>query len=358
MIMEQYRAGCGREMRLTHGRPSPIIFGRNDVAIYATGRCYVPPRIGNEEEVLDVPRTLQRQGYSGAPAPTKSDNAFPDGADFRLEIPSVEGPRVLAAVLAQADRHGLTVNRVSQGSGGMLLEESELREMARMGSEAGLEVSLFTGPRAGFDIGVLSRSADGGGQFAQVRGMRQLSYAVADILRATEAGIRSFLIADIGLLSVLVDMQREGELPNETVWKISAYMGGYNPAAVRVLEGMGAGSINVPADITVEELSDLRAAISIPIDLYLETPDGMGGIVRGHELADFVAAGAPLYAKFGLANAAGVYPSGGHVVDTAIANAQEKVRRAAIALEWLKRDRPEAVQSKPHASGLGVPSLS
>ena len=150
MIMEQYRAGCGREMRLTHGLPSPIIFGRNDVAIYATGRCYVPPRIGNEEEVLDVPRALQRQGYSGAPAPKKSDKAFPDGADFRLEIPSVEGPRVLAAVLAQADRYGLAVNRVSQGSGGMLLEESELRESGADGERGGPRSLALHGPPCRF----------------------------------------------------------------------------------------------------------------------------------------------------------------------------------------------------------------
>ena len=307
---------------------------------------------------MQVSQALQRQGFVSATAPELSAKAFPDGADFRIEIPSVEGPRVLAAVLEEADRYHLTVNRISQGSGGMLLEESELRDMAQMGAEAGLEVALFTGPRAGFDIGVLSRSPDGGGQFAQVRGKRQLTYAVADILRSTENGIRSFLIADIGLLSVLVDMQREGELPAETVWKISAYMGAYNPAAVRVLEGMGAGSINVSADITLEQLYELRSAISIPIDIYLETPDGMGGIVRGHEIADFVAVGAPLHAKFGLANAAGVYPSGGQVVETAVANAREKVRRAAIALEWLSRERPGAVQSKPHAEGLGVPSPS
>jgi len=43
------------------------------------------------------------------------------------------------------------------------------------------------------------------------------------------------------------------------------------------------------------------------------------------------------------------------VVDVAIANAREKVRRAAIALEWLRRMRPASVQSKPHAEGLGVP---
>lgn len=304
---------------------------------------------------MNVGAILRRQGFRPTTSPSSSVERFPDGAEFRIEIPSVEGPRVLEAVVDEADRYHLTVNRVSQGSGGMLLEEAELREMAAIGASVGLEVSLFTGPRAGYDIGVFSRSPDGRGQFAQLRGLRQLGYAVADILRATEAGIRSFLVGDLGLLSVVTRMQEEGELPSETVWKISAYMGVSNPATIKALAGMGAGSVNIPADVTLEQLSEIRASVSAPLDLYLETPDGMGPVVRGHEIADFVAVGSPLYAKMGLANAAGVYPSGGHVIDIAIANAREKVRRASIALEWLRRMRPESHQSKPHAAGLGVP---
>ena len=345
-------SGCNR---LTARSYPPIIVARNLVAIYATAFVTAKLVLPDGKEHMNIRAALRRHGLLTTDSPSASKQRFPDGAEFRIEIPSVEGPRVLEAVLEEADRYQLTVNRVSQGSGGTLLEETELREMAAIGAQVGLGVCLFTGPRAGYDIGVFSRSKDGGGQFAQIRGMRQLRYAVADIVRSTEAGIRSFLVGDLGLLAVLVRMQREGELPSETVWKISAYMGVSNPATIRVLEEMGAGSVNIPSDVTLEQLFEIRSVVSTPIDLYLETPDGMGPTVRGHEIADFVAVGAPLYAKMGLANAAGVYPSGGHVVDVAIANAREKVRRAAIALEWLRRERPESVQSKPHADGLGVP---
>lgn len=304
---------------------------------------------------MQVPATLRRQGFIAEQPPEASDKTFPDGADFRIEIPSVEGPRMLKTVLAEADRYQITINRITQGSGGLLLEESELRDMAQMGAEAGMEIALFTGPRAGLGTGVTTRTPDGRGQAYCVRGMRQLSYAVADIVRATEAGIRGFLVADIGLLSVLVEMQREGELPEETVWKISGYMGGYNPASLRVLEEMGAGSINVPSDISLGELFEMRAAVSVPIDLYLETTDNAGRIMRSHEIADFVTVGAPFYAKFGLSNAAGLYPSGRQVLEVGLASAREKVRRAAISLEWMRRDRPDAVQSLAHAKGLGVP---
>ena len=67
--------------------------------------------------VVDV---LDKLGVTG-----RDPTSFPDGAAFRIEIPSVEGPTVLRAVVAAADRLGVTVNRVSQGSGAMLLRVSE-----------------------------------------------------------------------------------------------------------------------------------------------------------------------------------------------------------------------------------------
>src|SRR5215475_4469670 len=77
-----------------------------------------------------------------------SPHRFPDGAHYRIEVPSVEGPEAMRAVLESAQSLGVTVHRVSQGSGIMLLSDAELRDMAQLGHERGVEVSLFTGPRA------------------------------------------------------------------------------------------------------------------------------------------------------------------------------------------------------------------
>lgn len=287
--------------------------------------------------------------------PPASPQRFPDGAHFRVEIPSVENLRVLEAVLAAAHEHGVVVNRVSQGSGAMLLGEGELRELAAAGAEAGVEVSLFVGPREGYGVGAHPRSADGSAHAAQIRGMRGLAYAVEDVARASEAGIRSFLIADQGLLTLLVDMQEAGELPADCGWKISVAMAPSNPAALAVLEALGATTVNIPSDMTTAELGELRAATSLPIDLYVESPDSLGGVVRGNETADLVAVGAPLYAKFGLRNSRPLYPAGEHLVGEAIAIAREKVARAAVALEWIDRLDPSLVQSGPGAEGLRVP---
>jgi hypothetical protein len=298
---------------------------------------------------------LADRGLVAEPAAPASDVRFPDGAHFRVEIPSCEGPAVLRAIVAEATARGVTVNRVSQGSGAMLQSEAELAELARIAADNGIEVSLFVGPREEWDIGRAAASADGGVFAGRLRGIRQLRYAVEDILRAVEQGIRGFLIADPGLLQLVSDMQADGQLPASIVWKVSAVLAPSNPLALGVLERLGASTINVPSDLTLGQISEMRAASALPIDLYVETPDAMGGVVRGHEAADLITVAAPMYVKFGLRNSRLLYPSGLHITADAEAIAREKVRRAQIALEWMDRSGLKLTQSGPGAPGLGVP---
>jgi hypothetical protein len=237
----------------------------------------------------------------------------------------------------------------------MQLGEGELREMAALAAQAGLEISLFVGPRDEWDVGAFARSPDGPSLAGRIRGTRQLRYAVEDVARAADCGIRGFLVADPGLLEVLAGLQRDGDLPASVVWKVSAMMAPTNPATFRQLERLGASTVNVPSDATAGQLAEMRAVSGLPIDLYVETPDAMGGVVRGQETGDLIRVAAPMYAKFGLRNSRLLYPSGLHLVDEAAVIAREKVRRAAVAMEWIERMAPDLVQSKPHAEGLGVP---
>jgi hypothetical protein len=304
---------------------------------------------------LTVDEILSASQLPAEVLPAESRKTFPDGANVRVEIPSAEGPGVLAAILDEASRRDVVINRVSQGSGAMLLSEAELREMARIGADAGLEVSLFVGPREEWGLGAMSRGPDGAALAGAVRGMRQLRYAVDDVLRAVGCGIRGFLVADLGLLRVLSTAQREGHIPAEVVWKVSVMLAPSNPATSALLEDLGAGTINLPADLSLAELAEMREACELPLDLYVEAPDYLGGVVRGEQIGDLVAACAPLYAKFGLRNSRGLYPSGMHIQHEAELIGREKVRRAQIALEWAARGSRQLRQSEPGAPGLAVP---
>lgn len=287
--------------------------------------------------------------------PAPSSFRFADGAHFRIEIPSVENPAALRAVVEEAHARHVPIHRVSQGSGSMLLSNDELREMARIGSDEGCEINLFVGPREEFGVGGAVRSPDGLLLSGRLRGLHQLRYAIEDIQRAVEAGIRGFLIADTGLLELLKAMVNAGELPRNIVWKVSAVLAPSNPVTFRQLVALGGTTVNVPSDLTLEELAEIRTVSDAPIDLYLESPDGLGGVVRGHELGEIATVAAPLYAKYGLRNARAVYPAGQHLVADVVANVREKVRRAQLSLEWLERSSFDLTVSKPGAEGIGVP---
>ncbi len=309
----------------------------------------------DSETTLRADAMLSESGLPAELVPAPSPRRFADGADFRIEIPSVEGPQVLRALLDEADLRGVTVNRVSQGSGAMTLTVAEQTEMAQIGADRAIEVCLFVGPREEWGIAAMSRADDGGAMHGSVRGLRQLRYAVEDVFRSIECGIRSFLVADLGLLDVLVGAQRAGTIPGDVVWKGSVLCAPSNPASLALLERLGATTVNLPTDMSIHELAEMRAVTTAPLDLYVEAPDPMGGVVRGEQLADLVRITRPLYAKFGLRNSAGLYPSGLHIVDQASVIAREKVRRAAVALEWADRCGGGFTQTVGAAADLGIP---
>ena len=180
-----------------------------------------------------------------------SDKRFADGAHYRVEIPSTEGPRCLEAVTEEADRLHVRVHRVSQGSGVFMQTDAELDEMAKLAAGRKLEVSLFARPNAGWDTSAMARSPAGGGLAATARGQDQVVHVLDDIKRAAEHGFRSVLIADLGVLSIFKSMREQGELPSDMQAKISVMLPVANPATARVLEELGASTLNLPTDLSI-----------------------------------------------------------------------------------------------------------
>jgi hypothetical protein len=284
-----------------------------------------------------------------------SNKRFPDGAQYRIEIPSTEGPVALAALLEEADKQGVTIHRVSQGSGVMMLSDDEIRGMAQLAQKRGVEVSLFARPNAGWDTGAMAVSAGGKSLAPRLRGQEQLVHCLEDVRRAAALGIRSVLLADEGALLVAAEMRKQGELPADMQFKISVMMCSANPAAIRLMEQLGADTYNIPTDLTLAQIAAIRQAIDIPLDIYVEAPDDLGGFVRLYEIPEIVRIAAPVYIKFGLRNAPNIYPAGIHLEAASIALSRERVRRARLGVELLQRYYPKAVTSSVGAVGLALP---
>lgn len=284
-----------------------------------------------------------------------SPKRFPDGAAFRIEIPSTEGPRSLEAVLDEAERRDVPVHRVSQGSGGFLLTDEELDEMVRLAADARVEVSLFAQPTAAWGTSATARTQGGAHVESSSHGQEGIVFALEDIRRSAAHGVRSVLITDVGLLAAFQEMREAGVLPRDMQAKISVAFPIANPSTARVLVDLGANTLNLVTDLSLAQIAAIRAAVDVPIDFYIEAPDNLGGFVRFYELPELIRVAAPVYVKLGLRNAPNIYPSGTHIEATAVALSRERVRRAQLAMEMLGRSGSAFETSEPGAAGLAVP---
>ncbi|MBV8953556.1 MAG: U32 family peptidase [Solirubrobacterales bacterium] len=128
-----------------------------------------------------------------------------------------------------------------------------------------------------------------------------------------------------------------------------------NPATARVLAHLGASTLNVTPDLSLAQIAAIRAAVDLPLDVYVEVPDTLGGFVRLHEIPELIRVASPVYVKFGLRNAPDIYPSGTHLEATAVALSRERVRRARLGLDLLARSGYEPDRSELGADGLAIP---
>jgi len=292
------------------------------------------------EEANDLPTSPQR---------------FEDGAHYRVEIPSVEGPAALEAVLDEADKRSVPVHRVSSGTGIMLATDGEITDMVAMCAGRGIELSLFVGPRGNWDIGAQSRTPAGAGQALRHEGTDQLVYGMEDLARANALGVRGALVADEGLLLLSKAMKERGLIDPAFVIKASVQLMASNPVSVRLMQDIGAGTYNVPPGLSLPRLASIRASVQIPLDMYIESPDGLGGFLRHYEIPEIVRTLAPVYLKFGLRNHIDVYPSGMHLDGLNCQLGRERVRRAELGLSMLHRYADGFRMSDLGADGLAVP---
>jgi hypothetical protein len=295
---------------------------------------------------------------AAAGARRDSPHRFADGGEYRVEIPSVESAEVFAAIVEEAAALGVPLHRISEGSGLTLLRDEEVRAYAEIGARHSIEVCLFVGPRAPWNASASSLTADGKYFGWRHMTVETLAAAYDDVVRATELGIRSVLIADEGLAVLIGAARRRGELPADLIVKASAILGLANPVGAGVIADLGVDTLNIAGDTPVAELAAFRGRLATVLDIYIEGPDGLGGFLRYHDIGEITRVAAPVHLKFGLRNAPNIYPSGAHLEAVARSTGLERVRRAAIGLEHLTRQRPAAVASPTGAGRPGVPVLS
>lgn len=268
-----------------------------------------------------------------------SGKTFPDGAHFRIEVPTVNSAEAMSALLKRAEQLGITVNRVTETYGIFRHTIGELKEYIQMADAYGCEVVLSCGPRATYDTGATVLSSQGVRIGYRLRGMEQVIRAIEDVKRAADVGCRAMLIYDEGLLWVLDQMRKDGELPNDIHFKISAHCGHCNPASFKVLEQLGADTINPVRDLQLPMIAALRAAVKIPLDLHTDNPPASGGFIRSYEAPEIARVASPCHLKTGNSVVAG------HGIITSATDGKRMAEQASIIVEMLNKYHPELKQS-------------
>ena len=268
-----------------------------------------------------------------------SEKRFPDGGQYRFEVPGIQGPAPMKALLEQLDNYEIAIHRVTQTKGIMFLLDSEIEEMLKYAERWNVELLLAVGPRATTDTSASVNTPEGVRMGYRLRGQEQIIRGVEEIRRASHIGVRSFMVYDEGLLWLLNKMRQDGFIPKDCKFKISAHTGHGNPCAAKLMEQNGANSFNPVRDIQLQMLSAIRSAIDIPIDIHTENPKSTGGFIRHYEVPEFIRIAAPIYLKTGGSVAAT------HSWDTTEADAKKRAKQVALVKRVIDTYYPDAIVS-------------
>lgn len=282
--------------------------------------------------------------------------AFPDGAHYRIEISGIERLSTLEAVVDEMQKQKTPVHRlICTVMGATLLTTEELKAFARLARQARLEAIITPGPRPQWDVGRQVATPEGAVSGLRIRGCDNVRHLVNDILRAVDCGFRGFLVWDEGMLSLLNEMRERGQIPRETVFKISIFAGHANPAGARVLERLGANTFNPVVDLTLPMLAAVRRVVKLPMDLHVYLFDSFGGQCRLWETPDLARVAAPCYFKIEPGPSVGALYKPWVAPESLAAFAREKVRYGKIIREICAEQRPELRCSEQGPADLALP---
>ena len=268
-----------------------------------------------------------------------SEKRFHDGGQYRFEVPGIQSPKVMEALLDEMDKYQISLHRVTQTKGIMMLTDNEIMEMVKLAKDYGTDLILAIGPRATTDTSASVNTPEGVRMGYRLRGQEQIVRAVEDVKRAAAFGCRSFLVYDEGCLWLLNEMRKAGEIPADCHFKISAHAGHGNPCSAKLLESIGANSINPVRDIQLQMLAAMRQAIDIPIDIHTENPKSTGGFIRHYEVPEMIRIAAPIYLKTGGSVAKT------HSWDSSEADAKQRAKQVSLVKRVIDAYYPEAIQA-------------
>lgn len=283
--------------------------------------------------------TLKKLGIEEINSDYVSNKRFKDGGQYRFEVPGIQGPSALKSLLDACNDYDLKIHRATQTKGIMFLLDDEINQMLDLAQDNNIQLFLAVGPRATYDTSATVQTEEGKRIGYRLRGYDNLTFAIEDVKRAVNLGVRGILLYDEGLLYILSKMRDMGELPKDLKFKLSAHAGCSNPASAKLFESIGLNSLNPVRDLQINMLASLRQAIDIPIDVHTENPKSTGGFIRHYEVPQMIKVASPIYLKTGGSIAKT------HSWNTTDNEAKLRAKQVALVKNMIENHYPEAKMS-------------
>jgi len=263
----------------------------------------------------------------------ESTSEFEFGGQYGVEVPAINTFKSLKLITSLLKERDVYCTRFNETHGSFLLTDSEIQDMLGLCKESGYGITFGLGPRPEYDIKAsFYRTKFGLELGRQLNNNDAIGHSVAEAFRLVELGCRGIIVYDLGVLRVLNILRSKGELPQDTVFKLSSHCVISNPYVAKVYEENGADSVTTVHDLSIGMLQELRRVnknliLDVPIDIYL----AKGGFLRFYDVANIVKVAAPVFLKIGASSQADPYST---ITEDII---KKRVDRVALTLEYLNK---------------------
>jgi len=313
------------------------------------------------KHLSEIQKFMESKGLPGRDAYDlpSSKVTFPDGANYRMEIAGIEHYSNFAAMMDEAKKYKLPIHRaICTVGGATYMSFDDLKKLCRHAYDEKVELVMVLGHRKGWDVGSKEMGyCEGVPQGPRHRGCDSVSYWIEDMMRCLEAGIRGFLVYDEGCLRLVTQMREEGFIPKETIFKWSVFGGQTSPVGAKLLEDLGANTMNPISDVSLPILGAIRQTVTMPLDVYMIIVDTFGGMFRAYDAPEIARVASPVYFK--------IEPGTSEfdIYKPWVTEAQHddlvrmKVKLGAIMREIVERRAPELKLSAHGPSDLTLPAV-
>lgn len=263
----------------------------------------------------------------------RSHQSFANNGLYGIEVPVVNSMEMLESAIKWLNYFDISCNRFNETKGSFLLSNSEISEMLALCHEMKVGMIFALSPRPEYDTkSSFYRSKFGLEQARCINNLDAISYSIDEAMRLAELGCRGLVVYDIGVLSILSEMRKMGNLPADMYFKASSHCMASNPMIVKIIHDLGADSVTTIHDASLVVLQEMRricpsVILDVPIDVYSDK----GGYLRFNEISEIVQCASPVMLKIGASAQKNPYD----IVSDEVM--KQRIHRVKIGVEHLDR---------------------